>query len=109
MTELQGDYLTIDEAGEVMKRKATLVRTLCREGRFRGAKKMGISGLSGDGIQKLAEHAKWLLEEQEIAALKAKYGTTPNAETIAAMEAADAGIGELVTLEQIQAECDALR
>ncbi|MDR2180439.1 MAG: hypothetical protein LBP21_09030 [Synergistaceae bacterium] len=47
--------------------------------------------------------------EADIAELEAKYGTTPNAETIAAMREAEEGIGEPVTLEQIQAECDALR
>jgi hypothetical protein len=55
-----------------------------------------ISGLSDDGIQKLAEHVKWLLEEQEIAALEAKYGTTPNAETITAIEELRAGKGKRV-------------
>ena len=45
----------------------------------------------------------------EIAALKAKYGTTPNAETIAAMKEVAAGLGEPTTLEEIKAECDALR
>ena len=68
-----------------------------------------ISGLSDDGIQKLADHVKWLLEEQEIAALEAKFGTTPNAETNAAMEEARSGHDEPVTLEQIRAECNALR
>jgi Mn-dependent DtxR family transcriptional regulator len=68
-----------------------------------------ISGLSDEGIQKLAEHVKWLLEEQEIAALEAKYGTTPNAETIAAMEEARANLDSPITLEEIQAECNALR
>jgi hypothetical protein len=34
----------------------------------------------------------------EIAALEAKYGTTPNAETIAAMKEAEAGLGEKITL-----------
>ena len=45
-----------------------------------------ISRLPEDGIRKLAEQAQWLAEEAEIAALRAKYGTTPNAETIAAIE-----------------------
>jgi hypothetical protein len=45
----------------------------------------------------------------EIAALKARYGTTPNAETIAAMKEVAAGIGEPTTLEKIKAECNALR
>jgi hypothetical protein len=47
--------------------------------------------------------------DAEIAELRAKHGTTPNAKTIAAMKEAEAGIGERVTLEQIKAECDALR
>ena len=46
--------------------------------------------------------------DAEIAVLEAKYGTTPNAATIAAMKEAEEGIGELVTLEQIRAECNAL-
>jgi hypothetical protein len=45
----------------------------------------------------------------EIAALKTKYGTTPNAETIAAMKEVAAGLGEPTTLQEIKAECDALR
>jgi hypothetical protein len=74
-----------------------------------------IGDLSDKAILKLKGYADRVHEEEleaikaEIAALEAKYGTTPNAETIAAMEAARAGIGELVTLEQIQAECNALR
>jgi hypothetical protein len=68
-----------------------------------------MSELSDEGIQNLAEYVKWLLEEQEIAALKAKYGTTPNAETIAAMEEARAGLDSPITIEEIQAECNALR
>jgi hypothetical protein len=46
--------------------------------------------------------------KQEIAALEAKYGTTPNAETIAAMKEARAGRGEPITLEELRAECNAL-
>jgi AICAR transformylase/IMP cyclohydrolase PurH len=68
-----------------------------------------IDTLSDDRIIKLVERAKLLIAEQEIAALEAKYGTTPNAETIAAMKEAEAGIGESITLEQIWAECNALR
>jgi hypothetical protein len=68
-----------------------------------------MSELSSEGVQKLAQYAKWLLEEQEIAELKARFGTTPNAETIAAMEEARAGLDDPVTLEQIRAECNALR
>jgi hypothetical protein len=68
-----------------------------------------MSELSDEGIQKLAEYVKWLLEEQEIAALKAKSGATPNAETIAAMEEARSGLDSPITIEEIQAECNALR
>jgi hypothetical protein len=68
-----------------------------------------MSELSGEGIQQLAQYAKWLREEQEIAELKARFGMTPNAETIAAMEEARAGADEPMTLEQIQAECNAFR
>ena len=47
--------------------------------------------------------------DAEIAALKAEYGTTPNAETIAAMKEVAAGLGIPTTLEEIRAECNALR
>ena len=74
-----------------------------------------IGELSDKAISQIKGYADRVREEElevidtEIAALEAKYGTTPNAETIAAMKEAEAGIGELVTLEQIQAECNALR
>ena len=45
--------------------------------------------------------------DAEIAELEAKYGTTPNAETIAAMEEAEAGGGEVTTIEEIMAELNA--
>ena len=64
-------------------------------------------------IERVSEEEKerQMLEEidAEIASLEARYGTTPNAETIAAIKEAEAGIGERVTLEEIKAECDALR
>ncbi|MDR3333088.1 MAG: hypothetical protein LBT08_10720 [Synergistaceae bacterium] len=68
-----------------------------------------IDALPDTVMGKLAEYVLWLTEEQEIAELEAKYGTTPNAETIAAMKDAEAGIGESVTLEEIRARCNALR
>jgi hypothetical protein len=43
----------------------------------------------------------------EIAALEAKYGTTPNAETVEAIEELRAGKGERVTIAQIMAELNA--
>ena len=45
--------------------------------------------------------------DAEIAALRAKYGTTPNARTIAAMKEAEAGGGEVTTIEEIMAELNA--
>jgi hypothetical protein len=69
----------------------------------------GISALPNESIPKLADYVKWLAEEAEIAALEAKYGTTPNAETIAAIEECRKGGGIPMTLEEIRAECEALR
>jgi len=61
-------------------------------------------------IERLYQEEMELKEiDAEIARLRAIHGTTPNAETIAAMKEAEAGIGERVTLAQIKAECDALR
>jgi hypothetical protein len=66
-----------------------------------------MSELSGEGIQKLAQYAKWLREEQEIAELKARFGTTPNAETIEAMRELDEGGGEDTTIDEIMTELNA--
>ena len=44
----------------------------------------------------------------EIANLKAKHGTTPNDETIAAMKEADAGLCEAITIDELKAEIIAL-
>lgn len=52
-----------------------------------------ISTLPDEGIRKLAEQAQLLATESEIAVLEAKHGTTPNAETIAAMKELDEGGG----------------
>jgi hypothetical protein len=68
-----------------------------------------IDALSDDAVKKLIEQAKLLRDEQEIAALEAKYGTTPNAETIAAIEECRRGESTPITLEEIRAECEALR
>jgi hypothetical protein len=43
----------------------------------------------------------------EIAELKAKYGDTPNTETIAAMRDAEAGIGKKITIKELKAEISA--
>jgi phage shock protein A len=76
----------------------------------------GMSKLSDSSIKKLAEYVRRLIEEQEteetkaeIAALEAKHRTAPNAETIAAMEEGLRGGGVPMTLEEIRAECEALR
>ena len=45
----------------------------------------------------------------EIAALEEKHGTTPNAETIAAMREAEAGLGEEITIDQLKAQINAYR
>jgi hypothetical protein len=66
-----------------------------------------MSELSNEGMQKLAQYAQWLREEQEIAELQERFGTTPNAETIAAMEELDEGGGEITTVEEIMAELNA--
>ena len=59
--------------------------------------------------EKERRYQSMTLEEidAEIAALRAKYGTTPNARTIAAMEEAEAGGGEVTTIEEIMAELNA--
>ena len=60
-------------------------------------------------IERIREEEMELEEiDAEIARLRTKHGTTPNAETIAAMKDAEAGIGEPTTIEQIRAECNAL-
>ena len=68
-----------------------------------------VDALPNESIPKLADYVKWLAEEAEIAALEAKYGTTPNAETVAAIEECRRGEGTPMTLEEIRAECEALR
>ncbi|MDR0616694.1 MAG: hypothetical protein LBG29_07800 [Synergistaceae bacterium] len=57
-----------------------------------------IDALSDSAILKLAPYAAFLRHEDE----------TPNAETIAAIEEARAGLDEPTTLEEILAECHAL-
>ena len=60
-------------------------------------------------IERLREEEMELEEiDAEIARLRAKYGTTPNAETIAAMKDAEAGLVEPVTLDEIRARCNAI-
>jgi hypothetical protein len=64
-----------------------------------------VDALPNESIPKLADYVKWLAEEAEIAALEAKYGTTPNAETIAAMMEAESGGGEqFSSIEDLMAE-----
>ena len=72
--------------------------------------------LSDRAVLQVKEYVERIREEEleleeidaEIARLRAKHGTTPNTETIAAMKDAEAGIGEPTTIEQIRAECNAL-
>ena len=45
----------------------------------------------------------------EITNLKAKYGTTPNAATIAAMKEAEADLGEEITIDELKAQLHAYR
>ncbi|MCL1875487.1 MAG: hypothetical protein FWF87_04415 [Synergistaceae bacterium] len=45
--------------------------------------------------------------DAEIASLRAKYGTTPNAKTIAAMKEVDAGLCEEITIEELKAQLHA--
>ena len=66
-----------------------------------------ISTLPECSLRKLAEQAELLAIEAEIAALEEKYGTTPNAKTIAAMQEAAAGGGDVVTIDEIMAELNA--
>lgn len=55
-------------------------------------------------IERLHEEEMELKEiDAEIARLRAIHGTTPNAETIAAMKEAKAGLVEPVTLDEIRA------
>jgi hypothetical protein len=63
-----------------------------------------IEHLSDSAIFQVRGYIERVREEElknidaEIAALEARYGTTPNAATTAAMKEAEAGLGELVTL-----------
>ena len=67
-----------------------------------------LSDLSDRAILQVKGYAERLREEEvidiEIAELKAKYGTTPNAETQAAIAELRAGKGEKVTIKQIMEE-----
>ena len=71
-----------------------------------------IGELSDKAISQLKGYADRVREEEleaidaEIAALEAKYGTTPNAETIAAMKELDEGGGEVVTMDELRAMLD---
>lgn len=67
-----------------------------------------MSTLSGDGLRKLADYAKQLSEDAEIKELEATYGTTPNAETIAAMKELESGTVEAISFEEFKAQIDAL-
>ena len=60
MSDIKEKYVTIEEAAEIANRKSSLIRILCREGRFPGAVKMGNS---------------WIIPREEVEAYKpAKRG-----------------------------------
>ena len=61
-------------------------------------------------IERLYEEEMELKEiDAEITRLRAIHGTTPNAETIAAMKEAEAGLCARVTLDEIKARRHAIR
>jgi hypothetical protein len=74
MNELKDNYATVDEAAEIAHRKASLIRVLCRDGRFPGAVKMGNA---------------WIIPREEIEAYQpAKRGVKPKSAKLAAEKAA---------------------
>jgi hypothetical protein len=74
MNELKDNYVTVDEAAEIAHRKVSLIRVLCRDGRFPGAVKMGNA---------------WIIPRKEIEAYQpAKRGAKPKAAKLAAEKAA---------------------
>jgi hypothetical protein len=74
MEELKDKYVTVEEAAKLAKRKASLIRVLCREGRFPGAVKMGNA---------------WIIPKQEAEAYRpAKKGAKPKQRRLAAEKAA---------------------
>jgi excisionase family DNA binding protein len=74
MDELKEKYVTVEEAAELANRKTSLIRVLCREGRFPHAVKMGNA---------------WIIPRDEIEAYRpAKRGVKPRKAKLAAEKAA---------------------
>jgi predicted DNA-binding transcriptional regulator AlpA len=70
MSELKEKYVTVEEAAELANRKMSLIRVLCREGRFPHAVKMGNA---------------WIIPRNEIEAYQpAKRGVKPRKAKLAA-------------------------
>jgi hypothetical protein len=82
----------------------------------REALRKSIDTLSDAAIERLAHYVAFLRYEDEIpnaetiaaeiSALEARYGTTPNAGTIAAMKELDEGGGDVVTMDELKAMLD---
>jgi hypothetical protein len=102
------EYLTITEAAKVMNKTVSMVGRLCRAGKFDGAEKKGNAawlipraavesyapGRRGPATRKERAASGTAGIREEIAALEARYGTEPNAETAAAIEECMAGKGK---------------
>ena len=70
MSDIKEKYVTIEEAAVIAHRKDSLIRILCREGRFPGAVKMGNS---------------WIIPREEIEVYQpAKRGPKPQKTKLAA-------------------------
>ena len=73
MNELKDKFVTVEEAAELANRKVSLIRVLCRAGRFPGAVKMGNA---------------WIIPREEVAAYQpAKRGVKPQKAKLAAERA----------------------
>jgi excisionase family DNA binding protein len=74
MDKFRDKYVTVEEAAELANRKASLIRILCREGRFPGAAKMGNA---------------WVIPKEEVEAYRpAKRGVKPRQAKLDAEKAA---------------------
>jgi excisionase family DNA binding protein len=70
MNDLKDKYVTVEEAAELANRKTSLIRVLCRDGRFPGAVKMGNT---------------WIIPKHEVMAYQpAKRGVKPQKELLSA-------------------------
>jgi hypothetical protein len=70
LDSLKDSYVTVEEAAELANRKTSLIRVLCRGGRFPGAVKMGNA---------------WIIPKGEIETYRpAKRGVKPHKERLTA-------------------------